>query len=152
MKKFSFSLDRVLGFRRSECEMEQAALGKLLSERDELSRRTDTLRDGRTQYQTSLAHALYFDGGSVPTLPHWHARVNRSLSELAAQRDQLTVRVQQQQERVRAADLRVKLLEKLRERRLSDWKAALNLDGEAQAAEAYLARFARLKRSIEAGA
>ncbi len=152
MKKFSFSLDRVLAWRRSEREIQQAALGKLFAERDELSRRAESMREESLQYERTLANALYFDGGSVPTLPHWRNRVSKSLMELATQMDRMKILVEQQLERLRAAELKVKLLEKLRERRMAEWKTALGLEEETQAAEAYLARFARLKRSHDAGA
>jgi flagellar export protein FliJ len=152
VKKFSFSLDRVLAWRRSERELVQAGLGKLIAEREALARRADSIRGERAAYERSLANALHFDGGSVPTLPNWHTRVDRSLTELAAQLDQTRVRMEQQMERLREAELKVKLLEKLRDRRLDDWKTALNLEEENQAAEAYLARFARLKRAPDAGA
>ena len=152
MKRFSFSLDRVLAWRRSEREIERAALGKLLTERDALSRRADVIREDRAQFERSLAHSLYFDGGTVPTLPNWRTSVDRSLAALGSQLHQMTVRVNQQLERVREAELKVRLLEKLRERRLAEWKVALSLDEENQAAEAYLTRFARLKRTENVGA
>ncbi len=152
MKKFSFSLDRVLAWRRSERELVQAGMGKLIAEREALASRADSIRDERAVYERSLANALYFDGGSVQTLPHWQKRVEKSLTELAAQMVQVRVRMEQQMERLREAELKVKLLEKLRERRVSEWKTALNLEEENQAAEAYLARFARLKRAPDAGA
>ena len=152
MKKFSFSLDRVLAWRRSERELEQAALGLLFAERDALARQADNLQGERAHYQRSLANALHFDGGSVPTLPHWHARIAKSLAELGARLDQTNGRVNHQMGRLREAELKVKLLEKLRERRLAEWTKALGLEEETQAAEAYLARFARLKRTENVGA
>ena len=152
MKKFTFSLDRVLAWRRLQLDQERAALEKLLFDHNALVQREQFVRTKRRTYEEGLARSLHFDAREVVTLPQWQSQVLKSLSALASEQQQMKPRIAQQQEKIREAERKVKLLERLRERRHDAWKIELGKEEEAFAAEAYLARCIRLRRVNPAGA
>ncbi len=152
MKRFSFSLDRVLAWRRLQREQEQAALEKLIAERNALAERVRQIRTDRAECRDALAHSLTLESRQVTTLPGWLAKVTNTLHSLAARSQELEGRVQRQQETLREAERQVKLLERLRDRRLTVWQTQVALEEEAFAAEAYLARCIRLKKANPTGA
>lgn len=152
MKKFQFSLERILVWRRLQFEQERAIFQKLLGDRDDLVKREQSIRTERREYEEKLCAATDFDYGEVVTLPNWQSRMQESVAVLIAQQENLRPRIEQQQLRVREADGRVKLLERLYHRRHSEWTAEFAKEEEAFAAEAHLARCIRLKVVKPAGA
>ena len=145
MKTFSFSLDRVLAWRRLQLEQERAALQKLLADAQTLAHRAQAVQENRRAYERSLSRALHFDAFEVATLPHWQSQVKHVLTTLAGELQQLEIRLDHQRARHRAAEQKVKLLERLRDRRLGAWRLELSKEEEAFATEAHLAGCFRLK-------
>jgi flagellar export protein FliJ len=147
MKKFSFPLDRVLHWRRLECERERAKLEGLIDERKQIEARIATLEGQRQTTTREFASARCITGAEVATLVHWQAQTRRILEQFTAERARASERIQQQEKAIRDAEGRVKLLERLREKRHDMWKVDLAREDEALAAEAYLGRCIRLRRS-----
>jgi hypothetical protein len=146
MKRFSFRLDRILAWRRLQRGEEQWNLQKALAEREELVRKERAVRAERSDSERTLAHALHFDAQFVSTLPHWQVRVKAVLAEMAVDAGKMEARVSAQRAKLREAERKVRLLERLREKRVEDWKTAMEREEEACAAETFLARGAREKR------
>jgi flagellar export protein FliJ len=144
MKRFSFGLERILEWRRVQRDEEALALQKALSERAAVVDRERALRHERDRYVTGLANALHFDADEVATLPHWQLRVKTTLEKMAAAIAEADARVAGQRDKMREAERKLQLLERLRDKRLGEWKAALDREEEAFASEMYLARSARL--------
>lgn len=147
MKRFSFSLDRVLTWRRLQRDQERAKLDKLLSQRAALETRAAAIRRERLALERNLSVALHFDSSSVSTMPQWQRRVSASLQATVNESRQLEPRIEQQLAQFRLREREVRLLERLREKRLQAWQAEVSREEEAFAAEAYLARCIRLKET-----
>jgi septal ring factor EnvC (AmiA/AmiB activator) len=147
MKKFAFPLDRALNWRRLQSERERAELEKLAGEGQAIAGREKRMRSERAEQEHGLAHGLYLDSAYVATLPRWQQQVKQSLAEIAAEQRAADARVAAQREKFQETERAVRLLERLRERRLANWEMELAKEEETFAAEAYLARCIRLRRS-----
>ncbi len=152
MKKFHFSLDRVLTWRRLQCEEQRAILDRLVREKNSIAKRANAIHAERRSFEHDLAHGMHFEARHVATLPHWQAQVKHRLVAIAGEQREADVRVAQAELLLRGAERAVKLLERLRERRVATWETELAREEEAFAAEAFLARCIRLRRAGPAGA
>lgn len=149
MKRFEFSLRRVLDLRRQQASVEQARLQALLRTVNQLhalkAALTKQLAESRTSLQTSpttgedLRLFVEFDR-------HIHARcarIDRDVQLVGRQ-------VQEQQIKTRNADRQVKLLEKLKDKKLSEWTYLHDKELEELASDSYQARmFAERRRAAE---
>jgi flagellar export protein FliJ len=143
LKRFHFSLSEVLGFRRRQLEMEEAQLEALHSERRMLESEASRLEEeaartrrslmvtGSVESQDLVASDLY--------LRHLSAQKKRHAAGVA----DWQARASRQQQAIIAARLRVRLIEKLEERQLRKWKAAVDREQENLSSELYLARWKR---------
>lgn len=143
MKRFSFPLDRVLHWRKLEAERERAALQQLLVERERIQNQIAELRRNREDSRRSVAHARTLRAAEVATLHNWQTRVVRDIDQAIAGESKLTERIRLQHATLTEAERKVRLLEHLREKRLSEWKTEVAREEEAFAAEAFLARCIR---------
>jgi flagellar export protein FliJ len=146
MKKFDFPLDRVLVWRRLEMEREQAVLQRLVTQRNALAAKDAALRTRRLDAERLISGNRYLDPETVATLPAWQVYMKKTIAAAANEVVLAQQRVAAQQIRFSEATLRVKLLERLREKRLDHWQIELSREEEAFAAEAFLARSISLKR------
>lgn len=152
MKKFAFPLDRALNWRRLQSDQERTSLEKLTGEGQAIAVREKRVRSERAEQERGLAHGLYLDSAYVATLPRWQQQVKQSLLDIAAEQRAVDARVATQREKFQEAERAVRLLERLRERRVASWESERAKEEETFAAEAYLARCIRLRRSNPAGA
>ena len=141
MKRFEFGLAKIRDYRRQQLEMEEAKLQPLLLERQALeaessriaSEAADTRRllmvTGSAESQELAASDLY--------LRHLAAEKKRHAAKVA----DWQVRTSKQQQAVVEARRRVRLLEKLEERKCREWKIGLDREQENLSAELYLARW-----------
>ena len=149
MKRFEFSLGRVLDLRRQQASVEQARLQALLRTFQQLhalkAALNKQLADSRNSLQTSpttgedLRLFVEFDR-------HIHARCAR------IDRDIQLVHRQVQEQRIKTqnADRQVKLLEKLKGKKLAEWTHLHDKELEELASDSYLARlFAERRRAAE---
>jgi flagellar export protein FliJ len=145
MKTFSFPLDRVLHWRRLECERERAKLTGLMSALKAAEQRAEALKEERRATARSIVNAPTITGAEVTTVFDWQAAMRTNQEKLAVEISQAAGHVQRQTAVVREAERRVKLLDRLHENRWEEWSADLAREEEAFAAEAYIARYTRLK-------
>jgi flagellar export protein FliJ len=143
VKRFHFSLSKVLDFRRRQLEMEEARLEALHSERRALESegarleaeaaetRRSLMVTGSVESQDLVASDLY--------LRHLSAQKKRHTARMA----EWQARANKQQQVIAEARLRVRLLEKLEERQFRDWKSAADREQENLSSELYLARWKR---------
>jgi flagellar export protein FliJ len=148
MKKFSFPLDRVLVWRRLELEREQAALQRLLADRNALAAKETAMRAQRSDAERLISANRYVDAETVATLPDWQSYMKKAIAAAASAVVVAEQKAAAQQARFFEAKRRVGLLERLREKRLDGWEAELGREEEAFAAEAFLARSVGLRRRV----
>ncbi len=141
MKKFHFPLDRVLDYRTTQVRIEEARLENLHAELHQVKAREAAIQAECEEAQTALATAASVTGVEFAALEHYRrAAANQSARLLQARMD-VNRRIAQQMQTVAQRRRDARLLERLRERRVSEWKYAFDRETQQQAEEAFLARW-----------
>ena len=146
MHRFQFRLGSVLGWRAVELELEEGRLERLFTER----RRRDAealALEVRSRESAQLITARTLDGQQLAALSYHRHYLEREGARMAAQRADCAKRIAAQQQRVVEAERKVRLLERLKERRLAEWNLEFNREMEALASETFLSKWAREKGS-----
>ena len=146
MKRFSFPLDRVMEWRRTEARVEEAKLERMFAERRALDARAAELNGERLEAEKTLIAAAASTGEELAAVSAFQRFSVAEQKRLAAQRVECEGRIAAQVQTVAAKRRDVRLLEKLRERGLEKWRREVNRESEALAEEAYLARWNRESR------
>ncbi len=144
MHRFQFRLGSVLGWRAVELELEEGRLERLFTE----LRRRDAealALEVRGRESAQLIAAKTLDGQQLAALSYHRHYLEREAARLAAQRTDCAKRIAAQHQRVVEAERKVRLLERLKERRLAEWNLDFNREMEALASETFLAKWAREK-------
>jgi flagellar export protein FliJ len=141
VKAFRFPLDRALHIRRAQFEIEQAKLQLITREREQLEIKvTEIVTEAATARRTLATQALLVPG-EISTMPDYQRGTKQMLLKLEQQKVDLARRSQEQKRQTLEAERKVKLLEKLREKRFDEWETQMEKDQEAFTADAYLARW-----------
>ncbi len=148
MKRFEFSLGRVLDLRKQQASVEHARLQALLATLNQLSATkrslTQQLEDARVSLRQSpstgedLRVFVEFDR-------HIHIRCTRTDQDSQAVQRQ----VREQQAKTRDADRQVKLLENLKEQKFTEWTRLCDKEMEELASDSHLARMLSERRRAQ---
>jgi len=144
MKPFRFSLDHVLSWRRTRLALEESRLERARAELRAFLAAREQVVQVRTQAQArvGLAPSVYgSDLANVETVRQWSLVEARRLSECAAQAQR---GIDALERALVEARRRVRLLERLRERRSAAWKAEAERELEELAGESAIAQWRRL--------
>ncbi len=141
MRSFQFPLERILGWRRNEFEAEEARLAPLLAERKRLEAARQDLLAAWERAGKRLLAGESARGSDLVALGSYRARLQRESETNERQQKDAQERIYRQQARVREAHRHLRLLEKLRQRQLEQWRLAWDHELENFAGEAYLARW-----------
>jgi flagellar export protein FliJ len=141
MKPFRFALQRVLEFRATRVEAEEQKLTALQEELAGLERTVEQLEQSREQSARALATAGQVRGEELWALTHFCTRLDRERVELDQKSSDCARKLVWQQKRYTQARREHRLLEKLRERQLAEWKREAGREMEKVAGELYLARW-----------
>jgi hypothetical protein len=143
MKKFTFPLERVLGWRRTQARLEELKLERLRADRHALEARRKFLAGESTRTLAALIRTSPVTGSDLEALDRFRkstaaqaGRVNVSMGDLDRQ-------IAAQTEAVSSRRRDVKLIEQVREEKLQTWRRALLKEIDQQAEESHLARFTR---------
>jgi flagellar export protein FliJ len=143
VQRFHFALAKVLDFRRRQLELEEAKFDALHAERRVLASESSRLEGEALHTRQSLMVTGFAESQDLVAadlyLRHLSAETRRHASRVA----EWQTRASKQQQAVVEARRRVRLIEKLEERRLREWKAAVDREQENLASELYLARWKR---------
>lgn len=143
MKRFAYPLDRVLAWRRLESDRERGKLESLHAELAQTRAAIERLTVESEGATRALATATGLTGADLAGLA-LHGRLSRIRGvQLAADESRLKLSATAQRQRCFDAERAVKLLERLRERRLSEWQKEFDREMERTASELHLARVAR---------
>ncbi|HVP47005.1 MAG TPA: hypothetical protein VMT32_10500 [Bryobacteraceae bacterium] len=143
MRNFRFSLEKILSWRSTELQAEEARLALLFTERSRLDARRAAVSDARENAARRLLAEGAVDGSELESLQGYRGRLEKELIAMDRRRAQSAEQIALQQARVVDAQRRVRLLEKLRARRLEEWRTAWQREVENFASEAFLARWHR---------
>jgi len=145
MQQFQFRLDRVLDWRRKQCEMEESRLAACLALVQAMERKIELLRAERASIDAELIKRTAIPAADFQNLGRYRLRAGQQEAELMEQRRQRLQSAAEQRARVQQAQQRVKLLEKLRDRRLAEYTTAASRELEEAAAEAFLVRWTQAR-------
>ena len=139
MKKFEFRLESALRWRTTQLQLERAKLQGLLAEQARITRDLKALLEERTAAVSGLQALPSLEAFDLRSLSAYLVGAEFRANQLREQFAKRTGLVHKQQARVIDAELQVKLLDKLKDKRRSSWQSEFERDVEANAAEAWLA-------------
>ncbi len=132
---------RIRAFRQQQLEAEELKLAPLLQELAALDeKRVSLSREGDSAERAVLLRPV-IASQELAMLGHFRALLGRRQQETAAARADCEIRIAAQRERVMAAERRLRMLDRLLDRRAAEWQAALDHAAEQSATELYLAKW-----------
>ena len=143
MTNFRFSLQRVLEWRRTQLELEELEYRRQMAAVADLDHcQAEVQESGRTAERLVRAWNP-LAGGELEALGDFRLHVKRRERELAASREEHHKRMERQHTQLLEARRRLRLLERLKERRWEEWRSAGEKELQDLAGESYLARWRR---------
>ena len=143
MKAFRFNLERVLEFHAAQVRAEEVKLQVLNDQAANLRRASESLDQSRAAEEDKIRHATVLEGADLQALESYRKQVQRQKEHLRDRLVDLEKRLDAQRDQLLKARRKLRLLEKLRERRLQEWTIEANKELEQIASESHLARFVR---------
>lgn len=143
MKKFSFPLGRVMDWRDLQARIEESKLESLYAELRAIDAQVAAVLSARAKSDESLMSAASTMGSELAAIDAFRRFSVLEHTRLDALRIACTKRVAAQIQVVAAKRSDVKLLERLKQQRLTTWTAEFHKSIDAQAEESHLARFGR---------
>lgn len=124
-------------------QAEEARLAALFAERTRLDAARAEVRAARERAGNRLLQEEAVDGIELESLEGYRRRMEKELIAMDRRRAQSAEEILKQRAQVVHAHRRVRLLEKLKDRRLGEWRLALQRENENLASESFLARWPR---------
>jgi len=146
MTVFRFRLQRVLDWRRTQLDGEEARLKQLAAALEELDRAKLAVKESGRRAQMEVRGFESVCGNDLAALGAFLGGLEKRQADIAARRVEGEKKFAEQQAAMQEARRRYRLLERLKERRWEEWRAASNKELEELAGESYAAQWAR-KRS-----
>ena len=143
MNAFRFPLERALEWRRRQLEIEENRFKQQAAALAELDRARADLESTAIRAELQVRGWAPLLGQDLSALAGFRSDVKTKEEALAARRHQCQLQLAAQQQAMLEARRRCRLLEKLRERRWEEWRAAADRDLEQFAGENYLAGLVR---------
>lgn len=126
MKKFVFSLERMLEYQVQVLDKEKAILGRFVAERNNLEEKIDQLKKNLSKVHTEMA-LKEAEGTTIFVLKSFFSILESGriqLEELEQKLVLLTKRIEQQRQVVTTTSQEVKKLERLKENQLEEYRHA----------------------------
>ncbi|HVN04280.1 MAG TPA: hypothetical protein VMT86_07665 [Bryobacteraceae bacterium] len=146
MKAFAFSLGHVLDWRRTQLEMEENNLRRLVAMREELVLALVRLEMVQSRAEQSVREAASVPAGDLWALAGYRRRLIGERAALEQRRKVCEQQIAAQRQKVLEAQRQCRLLEKIEERRRAEWRQAAGRELETLAAESFLTRWNRQAR------
>jgi len=143
MNAFHFPLQRVLDWRRTQLELEEARFKQQLAAMAALDRERAGWEAAAIKAEIQVRDWNPLAGGDLAALGSFRVNVRDREKEIDVRRAACRKSLDEQQIAMLEARRRCRLLERLRERRLREWQSAGDRELEQMAAESFLARRVR---------
>lgn len=141
MNAFRFPLERVLDWRQSELELAEIKFQQLTAALAAVDKARAELETAGIRAEILVRDWSPVCGRDLAALGSFRLHVKKKNEELAAQRAACADRLAAGRNAMLEARRRFRLLERLKERRLEDWRVARDKELEELASESYLARW-----------
>ncbi|MCD8000053.1 MAG: flagellar export protein FliJ [Clostridiales bacterium] len=145
MKKFAFSLERMLNFQSQNLEKEMGILGRMTAERDALEARKRDMAEKAAGIQAEIARREA-EGTTIFMLKACYSileSARNQLEELEKERKLLQAGLERQRQVVTEASREVKKLEKLKEKQLEEYHRGEAKEKQETIAEHVAGNFVR---------
>ncbi|MCW5978997.1 MAG: hypothetical protein KIT09_13030 [Bryobacteraceae bacterium] len=145
MKRFTFPLERVRLWRKTQIDIEYAKLQELFAELRRLECEVADLHQTEQGARKALlAHAVArqpLEGAELERLDDFHLYARQQDGLLARNKEALLGRIAAQRERLIEARRKLSLLDKLKERASDQWQREFEKEIETLASEQFVARW-----------
>lgn len=143
MHRFRFRLEKVRQWRQVELDLEEAALRRLLSELRALQAGLARVEADRGEAERALLRAEVVEAQELAALDAYRFHLTRERERIEKQIRECEGRIAAEQQRVLEARRKLRLLERLKERRRADWETETAREVEKLAGEVFLANWNR---------
>jgi hypothetical protein len=143
MKSFQFPLQKALDWRRIQLELEEVRYKQQVAGLAALDRQHAEVEASGTRAEIQVREWRPIAAADLTALGHFRLHVKSQGSAIASRRVEAAQKLAQQQKLMLEARRRCRLLERLKERRLTEWTAARDHELEEIAAESFTARWIR---------
>jgi flagellar export protein FliJ len=151
VENFRFRLERVLSWQRVVTELEEARTRQWLAALAETQAGRVQLAAARREAEEQLMTASALRPQELDTLADYREGLATRDRELRKREQNCEQRLEEQRRRWMEARRRCRLLEKLRERRLAEYRIELDRELETLAMESFAAGRSRDKRNSKPG-
>ena len=148
MKKFRFSLEKLLLYRQARLAVEQACLDRILAEQRALAERRAALEREERLVMENLRRLPVLTSTELEAAASFRRFARSEAVRLLSLEGELVSRLERQRQAVIEARRGVEALEQLRARKQESWRREVDRELENQVAELVVARW---KREDEAG-
>lgn len=143
MKRFQFQLATALDWRKRRMEAEQARLDELLLREAQLRQALEETAAQRAAAADRLLQARSIDAADLAALETYRRALDSRKRRMQAELVQTGEALARQRQVLSAAMRDYRLMEKLKDRRLEEWRKQLDREMENEATELYLAKLGR---------
>lgn len=143
MTAFRFRLDKVQAWRERQLELAEIEFRREAAVLAELDRAAAELEAGGIRAEVEVRDWRPLAGRDLAALSGYRVYLEQRAKDLAASRVEQVRQLAQREQAMLEARRRCRLLERLHERRLAEWRRAAAAEVEREASESSLARFAR---------
>ena len=146
MKRFDFSLETVRRWRLERAGVEELKLRQILAEKQTLAATKQQIERETAQTVRKLLAQRSVASIELASLDSFRLFVRGRIRDLESQERQCEARIIAQREKVVEARRQFELLDRLRQKAFTEWRAAGNKEQEEMAAELFLAKSIRDRR------
>jgi hypothetical protein len=143
MNAFRFPLQKVLDWRRTQLEMEEHNFRRQAAQMAGLDRASAQMTASGSAAERQVRAWNPVAGGELSALGSFRLHVKLKETELALSKAECRKELARRENLMLEARRRLRLLERLREKRLAEWTGEQDRELEALASEAYLAKWKR---------
>lgn len=126
MKKFSFDLQKVLEYRNFEKQQAEGELAKALAVETEINENLKQIAQQYTAVKAQMKGSKDFD--DIISQSKYNNLLDYQKEELLKQLAEAKIVIEQKREVLRECMKKTTALEKLREKKLAEWKAAVDYE------------------------
>jgi flagellar protein FliJ len=141
MRAFRFPLQKALDLRARQLELEEAKLQQAAAALAVVDRERESLLKGRADAEALVRAGKAVAGEVLAALGAFRLYSDTEAKRIAQRRLQSENALEEQRKVMLEARRKLRLLEKLKERRYAEWSAVAAKELEEMASESYLARW-----------
>ncbi len=137
MKRLEFRLETVLRLRQVQLETEQAKLHRLLAEQQRISASLENVLAERGEAKAFVCNLTQVESAELRIMSSFLLGLEARAGTFRRHLEENARSIQEQRPRVMQADRSVRLLTKLREKKVDEWKHEVDREIEMTAQEAW---------------